>query len=121
MKSKPLTMNGHIVKNEGRTPETFADGIHEMYLGSPISRITFYSMDGATDDGREIRTPQQRIVIPTNALLEMCRNILAFATANSEGMKDGYDLQANYFSRLLSDVNITRAPSISDTQNKSNE
>ncbi|MBD8725731.1 hypothetical protein IFT43_20415 [Oxalobacteraceae sp. CFBP 13708] len=110
MDGKAVFAKGFEVKEPSTLPEIYVDGVHVMYLGTPISKLTFHGVDGIDDEGRESRVPQVRLVIPTGALIEMCRNILSFAEQNSSALSQGYDLQKAHLIQLTAGLNITPAP-----------
>ena len=67
-------------------PEVFTDGVSNMVMGNPISKLLFHTVTAPVGGGNEIeqRKAILRLAIPTPVLLEMCRNILFAAQSNIE-------------------------------------
>lgn len=88
-------------------PEFFVEGVTEAVLGIPISKLTFHTADGITSDGVEKRSSVVRLAVPTAALLEMCRNILANSAAVKDQLGIGYDMSKDQLNRILDGVNFS--------------
>lgn len=72
-------------------PEMFTDGVSNMVMGNPVSKLTFHSVTVPIHGSNKVeqRKGVLRLVIPTPVLLEMCRNILFAAQSNPEGFSEG--------------------------------
>lgn len=68
-------------------PELFADGVTQLQLGIPISRIMFHAVtaptNGAEDEQVEQRVAKLSLAIPTAALFELVANIASGADAET--------------------------------------
>ncbi len=58
-------------------PELFADGISQIHLGMPVSRILFHAVIPPQESGEKVeqRIAKLSLVIPTNSLLDLVVNI----------------------------------------------
>lgn len=110
METKPFTAHGFVMDKPDSLPEVYADGIGASLLSIPMSKISFYSVSHITDDGLENRVPQVRIVMPTGALIEFCRNILATASQSGPGLQEGYEIQKKFVARVVDGLSITPTP-----------
>lgn len=90
--------------------EIYADGVAYSFLGVPTSKITLYSLAGHNEDGTEQRKLTVRLTLPTNVLLELCRNTLAFAKQSGEQLDVGYDHLKLFGQTMLGDVSVSPAP-----------
>ena len=93
-------------------PELFTDGVSQLLMGSPISKLTFHSVTNPAGPGDvfEQRTGVLRLIIPTPVLLEMCRNILLGAQSSLDLFGDaGKQIDARVRT-LMSGVNIMKLP-----------
>jgi hypothetical protein len=63
-------------------PVAFADGIAELTMGFPHSRVSFFQLSepaNPTAGQKEVRRASMVVVIPTAQLLEACKNTLGLA------------------------------------------
>lgn len=93
--------------NDGM-PEIFVDGLSQMLLGYPISKLTFHSVVAPAHEGNEIeqRLGVVRIAIPTPVLLEFCRNVLFNAQTSADALSDaGKQIEAQV-RRMMDGINI---------------
>jgi hypothetical protein len=86
-----------------QVPELFTDGVSELQLGTPFSRILFHAVtQPATDAAVEQRVAKLSLVIPTVSLLELIANITEATTPEtvtaSEAAALGY---AQHISKQL--------------------
>ncbi|WP_124472240.1 hypothetical protein [Burkholderia contaminans] len=57
-------------------PEVYADGVSEIQIGMPVSRIIFHSVTNPSIHNKsEERTAKLSLVIPTAQLMELVANI----------------------------------------------
>ena len=86
-----------LVRNHG-TPTLFAEGLSQLLLGYPISRLVLHGAvqrDTSNPEAPEVREVACELAMPTAALVEMARHILtAASTSQSELAKVGADSQA---------------------------
>lgn len=79
-------------------PEVFVEGLAQIMIGAPLSKIVFYTTKGVDSDGVEQRYANQTLVMPTNAVVQMIslisqqfatheKEILKTEAANSEQLK----------------------------------
>lgn len=94
-------------KRHDSTPEYFVEGISEGLLGVPLSKLTFHAVDGVDSKGVEQRSSTVRLVIPTVALLEMCRNLLAQGVLAKDQFVQGFDTAKGQLQQVLEGVDIT--------------
>lgn len=65
--------------------EIYCDGITQLMLGSPVSRIVCHTvLEPAKSGSAEIRRVAATICMPTAALVEMALNILSAVKENEE-------------------------------------
>ncbi len=91
-------------------PEVFSDGVSQLLMGVPVSKLTFHSVTNPADpsSGIEQREGVVRLIIPTPILLEMCRNILAGAQSSLDAFSDaGRQIDARVRT-IMQGVNITK-------------
>lgn len=80
--------------NENTCKQMFSDGVHEISISPATSKITFSQMVGINQMTRqERRQPTLTVVIPTFALVELCKNVLNQLQANQEQLMEGFDKQ----------------------------
>ena len=69
-------------------PEVFVEGLAQVMIGAPLSKIIFFTTKGVDADGIEQRYANQTLVMPTNALMQMLSLISQqFATHEKEVLK----------------------------------
>lgn len=109
MRDKPTISSGHVVE-PGQPREFYVDGISSSFLGAPVSKITFHSVNEIDSEGKERRQPIVRLVIQTGALLEFCRNTLAISMANQDGIEAGYTWNSQQIQHFLQGIEISELP-----------
>jgi hypothetical protein len=92
--------------------EIYADGVTNSSLGIPLTKLTFHSVVDVTPEGNEVRKVTHRLTIPTNSLLEICRNILFHAKQNQEGLSGAYDHLKVFSDLMLKDITVGPAPTV---------
>jgi hypothetical protein len=93
-------------------PSTYADGISQVALGYPVSRVfLFHSTMPSSSAGaqKEARKITQILLIPTVQLVEACKNILGLAKALEAQLGQLNGVQSGQLTSLLSDV-VPRMP-----------
>ena len=58
------------------SPEIYAEGIANMMIGFPVSRLVLHTFLEPLADGREHRRAVANLTMPTTALLELALNVL---------------------------------------------
>lgn len=73
------------------TPELFTDGISQLLMGFPISKLTFHSVVTPSESPEQIeqRKAVLSLAISTPVLLELCRNILFAAQSSLDQLSEG--------------------------------
>lgn len=74
-------------------------------IGIPTSRIVLHAVREVVD-GKEIREPAVRLVMPTQALLEMCRNILAGAVNIPAHLPMAMAQLEQQYKSVLADISV---------------
>lgn len=99
-------------------PEVFTDGISQMLMGVPVSKLTFHSITNPADpsSGIEQRTGVLRLIIPTPVLLEMCRNILSGAHSSLDAFSDAGKQIDTRVRAIMNGVSITKLAGEETTQ-----
>lgn len=99
-------------------PEVFTDGISQMLMGVPVSKLTFHSVTNPADpsSGIEQRTGVLRLIIPTPVLLEMCRNILSGAHSSLDAFSDAGKQIDTRVRTIMNGVSITKLAGEETTQ-----
>jgi hypothetical protein len=106
---QPLMVEGYTFERRESTPEFYADGISEAFVGMPVSKLTFHSVRGI-DGGKERRVSVVQISVATPALFEICRNILAQGVVTGSMIEQGMDISKEQLKNVLKDVNVTTTP-----------
>jgi hypothetical protein len=88
-------------------PINYADGITQVALGYPISKIFFHHVTTHTtppEAQKEVRKVTQILSIPTVQLVEACKLILSLAKAHEVQLVQLNGNQTSQFTSLLADV-----------------
>ena len=87
-------------------PNVYADGIAQIMIGFPISKIVFHTIyEPKTDSSGEIRKCVQTLSIPTVSALEMARHILGAAKQSEAKLSELFsDETLNKIKGLLVDI-----------------
>ncbi len=67
-------------------PEIYADAVAEQMMGIPVSKLLFYIATGVQENtvsGKAVC----RLIMPTSTLLDLARQLVAYAEANQEQLK----------------------------------
>lgn len=113
----PASSVQHIVK--GSIPSIYVEGLSQMMIGFPISRMMLYSLaqkDSANPDAPELRHMACELIVPTTALIEMAQNILNTLTANKsviEGSKKEWSDKVDALTNSLQSNNASDHPTTS--------
>ncbi|HDR8924493.1 TPA: hypothetical protein QDB26_000952 [Burkholderia vietnamiensis] len=107
MTAKIRQPQGFEYEQRGAIPEYFVEGVTEAYLGIPVSKLVFHSVEGLDGNGAEKRTATVRLAIPTAPLLELCRNILAQGVIGAEQFEEAYELSKGQIKRILDGVDVS--------------
>lgn len=97
------------------TPTVYAEGISQMLLGFPMSRVMLHSLvherpNERTGESEQVHQVACEIVMPTPALIEMARAIINNVTTNREQMSlDGAQWMA-HVNEAMSNLVYTDAP-----------
>lgn len=71
------------VVRSANTPTIFAEGVSQLVIGFPMSRVVFFKSvdhDSSTDPPTEVHQVAYELIIPTPALAETCMAILQHMT-----------------------------------------
>ncbi len=86
-------------------PEVFADGISQVLMGYPVSRVVFHTiLEPAGSDSRELRRASMILTMPTVALIETARNLLNLAKEAEGQLVQFSSEQAVAIQQLLGDA-----------------
>lgn len=72
-------------------PEVFSDGVSQMLMGAGVSKLVFHSVSKPVFPGEENveqRNGVLRLIIPTGALLEFCKQVIATAQTNVDALSE---------------------------------
>lgn len=89
------------------TPHLFIDGASEALVGFPLSKLTLHVVTGVSPDGKERRESVAQLHIPTGALMEMCRNILAQGAAVGPHLDTIFEQSKEHYRKVIEGVEIT--------------
>ncbi|WP_321808061.1 hypothetical protein [Burkholderia sp. BCC1993] len=85
-------------------PEVFVDGVSEIQVGMPVSRLLFHAVQvPANGDTPESRIARLSLVIPTAALMEFIGNIAANTT--EEVVTTTTTASAAYLAQIAANIN----------------
>ena len=56
---------------DDKNPEVYVEGIAQMMMGAPNTKLLFYTSKGADNDGVEQRYVNETLVMPTHAVMQM--------------------------------------------------
>lgn len=89
-------------------PEMFTDGVSNMVMGNPVSKLTFHSVTTPAQSESEVeqRKAVLLLTIPTAVLLEMCRNILFTAQSNIDKFENAGSQVNSRVKLAMNGVNI---------------
>lgn len=92
-------------------PEIFTDGVSNMVMGNPVSKLTFHSVTVPVHGSNDVeqRKGVVRLVIPTPVLLEMCRNVLFAAQSSIDSYSEGGKQLDAKLKSIMSGVSIPSA------------
>lgn len=83
-------------------PEVYADGISQMMIGHPVSKVTFHSvLDAANDGGKEMRKAKLLLTIPTASLLETALIVIQSCLETENALVGHFTEQQNARLKLL--------------------
>ncbi|WP_175910598.1 hypothetical protein [Burkholderia metallica] len=94
-------------EQRGSIPDYFVEGVSEAYLGVPVSKLVFHTVEGFNEKGVEKRAATVRLTIPTAPLLELCRNILAQGVIGADQFEMAFDLSKEHIKRILDGVDVS--------------
>lgn len=90
--------------------EFFVDGVEKTFVGYPVSKVTFFSVNDVekneSGDVVEKREGVIRIAISTNRLLEFCIKTIETFQKNKESIESSSDSFKNKFNENLADLNV---------------
>lgn len=89
-------------------PEIFSDGVSQLLLGTPNSKLTFHTLITPANHENEFEQRQGvlRLTIPTPVLLELCRNILVAAQGSVSLFSEGGKTVDTEVKKILNGVSI---------------
>lgn len=102
-------------------PNVYVDDMSQLSLGVPVSRILFHIMDTPPiKEGSEGVVEQRKAVLqltlPTLALVNLAKQVLAHAASGSDVLRDGFFEQGSLLKQAVADVQ-----SIRDSDNSESE
>lgn len=101
-------------------PEVFSDGLSQLLMGYPVSKLIFHSVTApALDNGIEQRQGVIRLAIPTPVLLELCRNILSSALSSIDELSEGGKQIDTQVKKILDGVSIVPSSTSESVKGKS--
>ncbi len=94
-------------------PEIFTDGLSQLLMGFPISKLTFHSVVTSPDstDQIEQRKAVLSLAMSTPVLLELCRNILIAAQSSLEELTESGTKTDTQIRKIMEGVVIATSPS----------
>lgn len=94
-------------------PEIFTDGLSQLLMGFPISKLTFHSVVTAPDstDQIEQRKAVLSLAMSTPVLLELCRNVLIAAQSSLDELTESGTKVDTQIRKIMEGVAITTPPS----------
>lgn len=106
---KVAQASGFEFEHRDNMPILYVDGVAEAYLGIPVSRVTFHAVRAIKNGGIEQRVAVAQLTMPTAALIEMCRNILAQSASARSQLDQGFEMAKAQTLHLLNDVELSIA------------
>jgi hypothetical protein len=79
---------------QGNPPSIYAEGMSQLMLGFPNSRVMLFSMASRHPDQPNSPTIQNlacELVMPTPALIDMCKTVLKHAVEATPSLRAGGD------------------------------
>lgn len=76
---------GVVLTGRATAPEIYVEGVTQMLMGAPVSRLIFHTtMDSATDGDVEVRKAAVVLSLPTGALVDIALKILEAVKSNQD-------------------------------------
>ena len=107
---------GVTLVNRLNVPESYADGLAQLMVGFPITKLVFHSLlEPKQNDGTEVRKATQSLSIPTIAAIEMALLILSACKQNEQVLKTIIDDQirarlTSLLEHVPQDISATNMP-----------
>lgn len=94
-------------------PEIFTDGVAQLLMGYPISKLTFHSVVTSPDSSSQIeqRKGILSLAMSTPVLLELCRNVLIAAQSSLDELSEGGTKIDSQIRKIMEGVAFTALPS----------
>lgn len=94
-------------------PEIFTDGISQLLMGFPISKVTFHSVVTAPDSAEQVeqRKAVLSLAMSTPVLLELCRNVLFAAQSSLDELSESGTKVDSQIKKIMEGVAISAHPS----------
>lgn len=74
-----------LLVGKANAPEIFADGMSQMLMGTPVSRVIFHTtLESYSERAPEVRRAAAILVMPTGQLVEFALNILHAVKENEQ-------------------------------------
>lgn len=93
----------------GQFTSVYVEGLSQLMLGFPTSRVVMHNMVSRSSDdpdAAEVQNQTLEFVIPTPALIEMCKNILTHLAAVAPQIKEGGEQWTQNSARLLDSISL---------------
>lgn len=90
-------------------PEIFSDGISQLLIGTPVSKLTFHTLVAPASNPNELEQRQGvfRLTIPTPVLLELCRNVLLAAQHSTTTFTEGGKMIDAQVKKIMAGISIS--------------
>lgn len=107
MNIKEEDLKPQIQVAPGGVPSIYVEGVNQMMVGFPVSRLTFYHMaERGPQSPVEIRHGACELVMPTSALIEMARLILSNLSANKNVIESAKSEWYGKVDQLMATLNV---------------
>ena len=82
--------SAEIVNKEDFVEQFYVDGVSNIVFSAANCKVDLFQIVGSADD-TERRRVVKTLVLPTPALVEMCRNVLASFSKTREQMESAFE------------------------------